>query len=618
MKWLFTQRHSTYLGSKIALSLLMTVIFLLLYASNMFSSTEATMQDWLLQQEKETSSDIVVIGVTSHDLEQYGTWPWDRTTWVNVLSSINSDPETAPAAIGMTVSFYGWSQPISDEALMAELSKDNVILACSADIQAQAVAGNTVFSDQTQLFVSDVSYPYFYPSEDIQLGFTNILTDSDGVLRHALLSLDTPQGGTLNSMAYETFYTYNDYYGYGTDFTPELDDNGFWYVDYTAAAGGYLSYDISDILDGNYDPEDLAGKVVLIGLYDTTLMDYYRTSIDYSDNMYGIEFIANCINAMMNDVEVRDVDPLIEVVVLTVSIFLITFFSLYLTLPLVTILVIFTCAGGLGIITLSYKIGVVFSPFFFVVGLVSCFILSVAFNYWFEWYTKRHLTDIFRQYVDPKVLNTLVTNDLDTLHATSANNHIAVLFVDLRDFTRISEPLDAATVVDILNSFFTLVDNAIQNHAGTLDKFIGDCAMAFWGAPDEIEKPAYQACCAAMEMSRQSSALSAAIKEKYNVEISFGIGIHYGPAVVGNVGSNTRLDYTVIGDTVNTAARLEGAAPPRTIYISEAVAQQLDDLGKTTHLSEALQLKGKQRTVEVYILNDLEMLEAENEEGIRL
>lgn len=179
-----------------------------------------------------------------------------------------------------------------------------------------------------------------------------------------------------------------------------------------------------------------------------------------------------------------------------------------------------------------------------------------------------------------------------------------------------SETLDAATVVDILNAFFCLADESIRKYDGTLDKFIGDCAMAFWGAPNEMKDPAYQACCAAMEMIQRSEALSQEMHDKYQVDVSFGVGIHYGPAIVGNVGSKTRLDYTVIGDTVNTAARLEGVAPPKTIYISQAVADLLGN-SKLTHLENSLPLKGKEKPVEIYILHELEQLEAQEEECVQ-
>lgn len=594
-----------YLGIKIVLSLLMTVIFYLVYAVDLFGYANGTVEDLFFQQEKETSEEIVVIGVTAQDLEEYGMWPWDRTTWANVLSTINSSEETNPAAIGISVTFYGDSQPVSDELLYNEITKENVVLACTAEFKTEIVVDDNNDVQQNDYVISDISYPYAYPDESIQLGHANIIFDSDGILRRALLEIETETGGIIGSMEYETFKVYHEYYGTEAEFEPILDENGFWYVDYSASSGGYFNYSVSDILNGNYSQEDLTGKIVLIGVYDSTLMDYYRASIDHSENMYGVEFMANCLNAMINDVEIKEVDTGVEIAVLLISTFLITFLALHLKFIAVTIFTF--CAAVVGVLTILYVYhnGILFSPFYYISGLVMCYILSVIFNYWFEWYTKKHVTDVFKQYVDPKVMEQLLQSKVESLHVTGKATEIAVLFVDLRGFTRISERLDAETIVKILNEFFTLADSCIREHGGTLDKFIGDCAMAFWGAPQPMKKPAYNACCAAIDMSRCSAQLSRDIYERYNVEISFGVGIHYGTAIVGNVGSSTRLDYTAIGDTVNTASRLESVAPPGKIYISEAVKKEAGNTIIVDKLLDKLQLKGKKEPMDIYVLKKL-------------
>lgn len=544
-------------------------------------------------------------------------WPWDRTTWANFLATINSDADTAPAVIGMTVSFYGDSQPISDTILESEITKENVVLACAADFTTEVVAGDSIFSSETKLKVSDVSYPYLYPNQNITLGHTNILVDSDGILRHGLLSIETPQGGTINSMAYECFTAYNEYYGLETNFDPVLDDNGFWYVDYSASSGEYYDYSISDIIHGNYKQSDLTGKIVLVGVYDTTLMDYYRPSIDHGEIIYGVEFMANCIDAMISDTEIRQVEDTTELVVLLISTFLLTFLALHFSFTIVTFVFLALAVLGTTTICLVYHFcGILYPPFFYLVGIATCYVLSVGFNFWFAWYSKKHVTNVFKQFVDPKVMDTLMKSNIENLYAPGSTRNIAVLFVDLRGFTSISEKVAATTVVDILNEFFTLVDDCIKKNNGTLDKFIGDCAMAFWGAPDDIEDPCYHACCAAKEMMDASDALAKSIFEKYGVEVAFGIGVHYGSAVVGNVGSSTRLDYTAIGDTVNTAARLESAAPSHMIYISEEVVHNLGDMATVTILPETLSLKGKEAPMSVYTLETIAIKEEKEEEAV--
>ena len=183
--------------------------------------------------------------------------------------------------------------------------------------------------------------------------------------------------------------------------------------------------------------------------------------------------------------------------------------------------------------------------------------------------------------------------------------HIAVLFVDIRGFTPMSEMLTPNQVVEILNRYLTLISRCILENGGTLDKFVGDAAMAFWGAPLPQDDYVMNAARAAMDMVNGSRTLSRELMEQYGRTVSFGIGIHAGEAVVGNIGSPQRMDYTAIGDTVNTAARLEANAPKGTIYISRAVADALDGRIRTTSLGSTIKLKGKQDGFEILTLDEL-------------
>ena len=144
-----------------------------------------------------------------------------------------------------------------------------------------------------------------------------------------------------------------------------------------------------------------------------------------------------------------------------------------------------------------------------------------------------------------------------------------------------------------------------MRHHGTLDKFVGDCTMAFWNAPLAQEDPVYLACRAAMDMVEGSKALGAQLQERFGRTVSFGVGVNYGPAVVGNIGAPKRMDYTAIGDTVNTASRLEANAPGGTIFISRAVADELGDRAKTTSLGGSIKLKGKAEGFEILTLDEL-------------
>jgi len=181
--------------------------------------------------------------------------------------------------------------------------------------------------------------------------------------------------------------------------------------------------------------------------------------------------------------------------------------------------------------------------------------------------------------------------------------------VDIRGFTTMSEALDPPTVVQIINKYLTLTTECIMRYHGTLDKFVGDCTMAFWNAPLPQEDAIYLACRAAMDMVEGSKALGEELQQKYGRTVSFGVGVHYGPAVVGNIGAPQRMDYTAIGDTVNTSARLEANAPGGKILISRVVADALGDRAKVTSLGDSIKLKGKAEGFECLTLDELKQKE---------
>jgi len=154
---------------------------------------------------------------------------------------------------------------------------------------------------------------------------------------------------------------------------------------------------------------------------------------------------------------------------------------------------------------------------------------------------------------------------------------ITVMFADIVAFTPLTEKLPPEEVVTVLNELFTIVTEIVFRHGGTVDKFIGDCVMAIWGAPTVQSDHAGRALEAAEEIISWLEASNATWQERYGIEIQVAIGINTGEAVVGNVGSETRMEYTAIGDTVNVAARLEAIARPRQILITEATATAAGD-----------------------------------------
>jgi adenylate cyclase len=202
------------------------------------------------------------------------------------------------------------------------------------------------------------------------------------------------------------------------------------------------------------------------------------------------------------------------------------------------------------------------------------------------------------RYLPPQVVD-LITSKGGSVELGGVLQPVTVLFADIRGFTSLSEQMDAREVVDLLNDFFGVMTAAIFQSNGTLDKFIGDCVMALFGAPIPSERSPRNALVAAVRMQQQVARLGAERVQRGLAPMRIGIGLHHGPAVVGNIGSAERMQYTAIGDTVNIAARLVSRAEPGQILVSEAMykaaggSDLFHDLGQ-------ISVKGRDAQVRVY------------------
>lgn len=210
----------------------------------------------------------------------------------------------------------------------------------------------------------------------------------------------------------------------------------------------------------------------------------------------------------------------------------------------------------------------------------------------------------FKKYVAPQVVEKISKKGDFKIALGGESRQIAVLFVDIRGFTPMSENLKPEQVVEILNEYLSLTTHAIFNNGGTLDKFIGDATMAVFNAPFELDDYIYRAVCTARDIAAGSAQLEKKLMERFGRSISFGIGVNCGNAVVGNIGCEYRMDYTAIGDTVNTAARLESNAKPGQILISSDVYEAVKDRVQVSEIG-VIPLKGKSNGVFVYQLEQV-------------
>lgn len=576
-------------------------------ASGLLARADNKAADLLYQRPQALDGNIVLISIDERALNQLGPFQtWEREVLAQAVERLNVDSEYRPIAIGLDIIFAGETEPTADARLaQAAETYGNVVCASSVQFGAELVTEpkGTFYMDEYAVLGYDE--PYATLQQSTAQGHVNAMYDADGVLRRAIWDITLPDGRVMPSFYQQLYAAYSAFYGIEL-YVPPLDKNRQWLLPFRAYPGGYDDgYSIADLLAGDLPADIFADKLVLIGPYAAGLQDSYITAIEHAAPMYGVEFQANAIDALIAQDGKYEVNRTWQL------------FGLFLILLLLALWMldrgVLQCFAAWGTVCVLSVAGAVFAfqhgwvirPLYLPLMTTILFVGSVALNYTRATIAKRLVTGVFRRYVAPEIVSELLCEDVSALELGGKEVEIAVLFVDLRGFTAMSEAMQPEQVVQILNRYLSMTTACVFANGGTLDKFIGDCTMAIWGAPLPRVDSAYCAVCAAIEMIESAARLNAELTAQFGCSISFGIGVHFGPAIVGNIGAKERMEYTAIGDTVNTAARLEAAAQGGTVLVSRAVADALGERAVCTPLSGPLQLKGKTQAFEAFIVERL-------------
>jgi adenylate cyclase len=223
-----------------------------------------------------------------------------------------------------------------------------------------------------------------------------------------------------------------------------------------------------------------------------------------------------------------------------------------------------------------------------------------SFKFWFEEAQKRRIRSAFSRYVAPEVVNKVVKNP-SSLGLSGEERNLTILFTDLVGFTSAAEKMPPETVVAVLNRYFTPMTAIIHAHQGTFDKFIGDALMAFWNAPLDVPDHATRGVAAALDMRHTLAELNQNLSKEFGLTLRMGLGLHTGLVRVGNMGSATLMDYTVIGDNVNLASRLEGLTRHYGLFGLTSGATVQAATGPFTFFPvDTVQVKGKEEVVELF------------------
>jgi adenylate cyclase len=348
-----------------------------------------------------------------------------------------------------------------------------------------------------------------------------------------------------------------------------------------------------------YRPEDLAGKWVLVGFTAPGLMDLKPTPV--APVFPGAELHATLLDNLLNGDFLRTVPPWLVwlwALVLAGVVTLAVLFSarLWTTLAALALLLAVNVGGSL----LAFRASWWADPVAPGVALGLAFALATAYSYATEGRQKLAIRRMFSHYMSEKVIAHLMEHP-ELLNLGGERRHVTLFFSDLAGFTTISERLSAEEVVGLLNDYLSRMTDIILDEEGTVDKFEGDAIMAFWGAPLPQEDQALRACRAALRQQAALAELNHHFQDMGLPPLSMRIGLHSGEAVVGNLGSQKRFDYTAIGDTVNLASRLEGLNKFYGTYIlaSETTMAECAD-GVLFREVDRVAVKGKEKPVGVF------------------
>jgi adenylate cyclase len=647
-------------------------ISMYLFIPQQFESFDNKLRDMLFVNRGPiaTTGHVVIVDIDEKSLKEIGQFPWSRDV---VAQMVYNMAQAGVGAMGFDIMFsepdrssphnvinqLGIADIVPDEY---ELNYDMTLAGVVA--QTPTILGYTFdFNDNEiyrlleapsipAIFIQQNKGEYEYLLEptgvikNIPLlqdnayssGFFNATPDIDGVIRSVPLAVSYDMG-VYPSLALEMIravkqiqkveVVYDElgvrYLQLGEMQIP-TDMYGRIAVNFRGPGFTFNYISASDIINGNFNPQDIEGKIVLIGTSAAGLLDL--RNIPFDAVYPGVEVHANVIdNILAGDFLHRPPEATaynLAIIILTsLIVTMVIGYSGALFLPFII--------GVAGLIIIYYinhmlfDNGTILALFYPLFALVASALSAVIVNYFLETRQKNLIKGKFASKVSPQVMEDIIKNAANGEDAFIAKEHeISVTFSDVRNFTNISEAAGGADVlIQFLNEYMDDMTNIIMEYEGTVDKFIGDAIMSYWNAPAVVEDHVTKSVDATIEQIHAVAPLNVRIKKdprftpivemaasqgKEPVEI--GIGINVGIATIGEMGSSGRSDYTAIGDPINLGARLEALCKyyNSMINISNHVKDRIDNDKYIFRLLDLVTVKGQSKPIEIWQIHDYRVL----------
>ncbi len=608
-------------------------------------------------QEKLTPPDnIVIVAIDDRSIETMGRWPWDRSKMADIIENISA---MGPKAIMTDII---WSEHYrGDDALARALKKaGNVVLPISFDMigekkitQNDTLLNNAFLRIENEQYFQDVhpisAHNILMPVQQLAvntaaLGHINVVPDKppgdDGILRWDTMiikygnnfypSIDLQIARLYMNVPMESVIVKATESIRLGNITIPTDRWGRSLIHYYGPHNSFPYISILDVIENKVDPSSIRDRIILIGPTGTGIHGHDLWITPTSPAMPGIEKHAHAVSSILrNNFITRAGGGTNALIVLASGIL---FSLLIVRLKAITgALLAFIFIATLSIVTyyLFFLRGFWVNLSYPVMNILVAYFIVAAHRYAVIESDARRIRQMFSSYVTEKVVNELIKNP-DLAKLGGARREVTVLFSDIRGLTSFSEKHSPEEVVTILNEYLGEMTNIIFQWDGTLDKFVGDEIVAFWGAPVPQENHAELALKCALHMKQRLEELREKWIQEEREPLRAGFGLHTGVVIVGNIGAEgKKMDYTVVGDNANLGARVEGLTRQydADIIITESTLNKIRHLitdGRFGNIKvEGLGLvavKGKVEPVRVYSVSSLdnagacEIIECERQE----
>jgi len=561
------------------------------------------------------SPEIVIVSIDEKSLSEKELGPWQKWPRKNYAKAIDILSKEDAAVIGIDVTFPNQSiYGEKDDKIFSDSLKKNKNVVLAARYYFEDGGRIAEFPNPTLLDAN----PKF--------GWINVKLDEDGFIREIPIFAVSKEG-TYEAFSLETarkylmtkpveFHLSDHTYKFSDDINipvmTQVDSKSnqpsyLMYVNYFAEPGTYTRISMSDLLKKNYVDEkgnrvDLKDKIVLIGPTAADLQDYYLSPVSKGIRMPGVEIHANNIQTIITGKFLRDQSrfslwaTIIGFIILNLLIF--SKLRIRFALPFLFIELFGVVVAGI----VAYEQRIFLNVMYPIVTIMISFVGAFLLRLILVQSERKFIEGAFSHYVNKTIVEQIIKNP-KMLELGGAKREVTAFFSDIEGFTSISEKMEPDKLVSFLNRYLDEMTNIIINYQGTLDKYEGDAIMAFWGAPLPLATHAKNACIAALENQKRLEIYRQECEKSGFPPIHIRIGINSGEVIAGNIGSKNRFDYTIMGDNVNLASRLEGINKQygTKIIISESTYEQIKDDFVCREL-DLIRVMGKEKPVRIYEL----------------